>query len=155
MKIYTIGHSNRELPELIDLLKFYQIKIIADVRRFPGSPKNPQFNSRNLKQALEQAGLVYFWLGEQLGAFRPEGYENYMQSENYQKGVLQLSELAFRGTLGILCAEKLFATCHRLHISDSLTAKGFEIWHILDRDKISEHQRARIQRDDSSQLSLF
>jgi uncharacterized protein (DUF488 family) len=155
MKIYTIGHSNRELGDFIDLLKFYQLNVIADVRRYPGSPKNPQFNSGNLKQALQQAGLVYLWFGEQLGAFRPEGYENFMQSDVYQKGIVQLSELASRGTLGILCAEKLFATCHRVHISDSLTAKGFQIWHILDRDNVTEHQRAQILKDNSSQLSLF
>lgn len=155
MKVYTIGHSNRKQDDFLDLLKHYQIEIIVDVRRYPGSRKNPQFNSGNLKKALQPAGIVYFWFGEQLGAFRPEGYENYMQSEAYQAGILQLSELAYRGTLCILCAEKLFATCHRIHISDSLTEKGFQILHITDRDKVNEHQAAKILKDNTSQLSLF
>ena len=155
MKIYTLGHSNRELEDFIALLKYYQIKIIADVRRYPSTPKNPQFNSGILKKTLQQAGIVYLWLGEQLGAFRPEGYDNFMQSDTYKDGIIQISELAYRGTLCILCAEKLFSTCHRAHIGDSLIEKEFQIWHITDRDKINEHQQAKTLKDNSSQLSLF
>ena len=36
-KIWTIGHSIRTLNEFIELLQSFQIEMLADIRRFPGS----------------------------------------------------------------------------------------------------------------------
>jgi uncharacterized protein (DUF488 family) len=41
--VWTIGHSNRDLPTFLDLLRSEAIDALADVRRFPGSRKHPQF----------------------------------------------------------------------------------------------------------------
>jgi uncharacterized protein (DUF488 family) len=37
MKIYTLGHSTRNLEEFLDILKKFQIELVIDVRRFPSS----------------------------------------------------------------------------------------------------------------------
>jgi uncharacterized protein (DUF488 family) len=34
---WTIGHSNREPNQLIELLAAEAVEVVADVRRFPGS----------------------------------------------------------------------------------------------------------------------
>ena len=44
MKIYTLGHSTRELAEFVSLLNEYGIELLVDVRRFPMSQKYPHFN---------------------------------------------------------------------------------------------------------------
>lgn len=70
MKIYTIGHSNRGIEELLSLLRAYRIKLLVDVRAFPVSRKYPHFSRENIQQDLSQAGIEYLWLGKELGGYR-------------------------------------------------------------------------------------
>src|SRR5690606_13044083 len=44
-QIWTVGHSNRELAEFLDMLSAHDIQLVADVRRFPGSRRQPQFSA--------------------------------------------------------------------------------------------------------------
>ncbi|TRM73443.1 DUF488 domain-containing protein, partial [Sulfolobus sp. E5] len=50
MILYTVGHSNRTLDELIELLLEYKIGLLVDVRRWPKSRKFPHFNKENLEK---------------------------------------------------------------------------------------------------------
>ena len=43
-RIYTIGHGTRPVEELLECLREADIRTLVDVRRFPGSRRNPQFN---------------------------------------------------------------------------------------------------------------
>ena len=54
MRIYTLGTSNRSIEEFLEILKFYQIEAVADVRRWPGSQRFPYFKKENLKKLLLQ-----------------------------------------------------------------------------------------------------
>ena len=56
MEVYTIGHSTRTQDELIALLKEAGVGSLVDVRSYPRSRTNPQFNSDVLAGALERAG---------------------------------------------------------------------------------------------------
>ena len=51
MEVYTIGHSTRSQEELIGLLKDAGVTCLVDVRSFPRSRTNPQFNSDVLAAA--------------------------------------------------------------------------------------------------------
>jgi uncharacterized protein (DUF488 family) len=42
--IFTIGHSTRKLEELISVLKRFQVQRVVDIRHFPASRHNPQFD---------------------------------------------------------------------------------------------------------------
>jgi len=42
MRIWTIGHGTRAIDDFISLLKENEIKLLADVRAFPGSKRYPQ-----------------------------------------------------------------------------------------------------------------
>ena len=44
MHAYTVGHGIRPLEELIETLREAGVGTLVDVRRFPGSRRNPQFN---------------------------------------------------------------------------------------------------------------
>src|SRR5439155_15488141 len=59
MVVYTIGHGTRPLDELVAMLAGAGVQTLLDVRRFPGSRRNPQFNQGPLQGALAEAGIGY------------------------------------------------------------------------------------------------
>ena len=68
--VWTVGHSTRSIEAFIELLQAHGIEAIADVRRFPGSRRLPQFGEQALRESLAAAGIDYLWIGE-LGGRRP------------------------------------------------------------------------------------
>jgi uncharacterized protein (DUF488 family) len=62
--LWTIGHSNRQLGEFVDLLAEESIEAVADVRRFPGSRHCPHFGREALDSALHDVGLEYLHFPE-------------------------------------------------------------------------------------------
>lgn len=141
--IYTIGHSNRSLDKFIDILKFFRIETLIDVRRFPKSIYNPQFNKENLNIILPQSNIEYFWI-EKLGGFRKGGYLEYMNSKEFKEGLKRLIEIAKKKKSAIMCAEILWFKCHRRFISEKLASLGFKIVHIYDKNKIYEHKTLQL-----------
>lgn len=58
-KVFTIGHSNLEIHEFINLLKQHNITALGDVRSHSYSRYLPHFNKDNLKKALLDANISY------------------------------------------------------------------------------------------------
>ncbi len=143
-RIYTIGHSNRTINELLLILKNYNIKTVVDVRRFPKSTKNPQFNKEELEKQLKRHGIKYYWLGEELGGYRKGGYQEYMKTKDYLKGIQKLLELveSSNGNIALMCSEKLWFKCHRRFIADTLVNLGYRVIHIIELDRVQEHRRS-------------
>jgi uncharacterized protein (DUF488 family) len=154
MKIWTIGHSTRTIDEFISLLQANQIRLLVDVRSLPGSKRYPQFNKEALADSLGKTGIRYEHFPE-LGGRRnakPEskntawrnasfrGYADYMETEEFRKGVERLLDLAAgAGPTAITCAEAVWWRCHRSLISDYLKARRIEVVHILDSNKTQPH----------------
>src|SRR3712207_3329768 len=69
--IFTIGHSNRLWTEFLSIIKHYDISVLVDVRRFPGSRLWPQFNKGYMEKELENHNIKYFHI-EKLGGRRKE-----------------------------------------------------------------------------------
>ena len=163
-QIFTIGHSNRSFEDLVFLLKEFNIRALADVRRFPSSRKFPHFNRDPFKKQLEVHGICYIWF-EALGGFRSSvtkkespntglenpGFRNYadhMMTAEFREATEQIIALAKSQTTTIMCAEKFYWKCHRLLLSDFLIAQGVEIKHIVDHGQLRLHRlssRAVIQ----------
>ena len=91
-----------------DKLKSFNIELLADIRRFPGSKKYPQFNQGNLAKALKEAGIDYVHL-EDLGGRRKmqkdsinsrwrnesfRGYADYMQTSAFKNAIESLEDIA-------------------------------------------------------------
>ncbi len=104
MRIWTIGHSTRTIDEFISLLKENEIKLLVDVRAWPGSKRYPQFNKEALAESLSAHGIRYEHFPE-LGGKRKSkpdsrntawrnasfrGYADYMETEQFQKGIERL-----------------------------------------------------------------
>jgi uncharacterized protein (DUF488 family) len=140
MIIYTIGHGNRNIEEFIKILKYYDIELVVDVRRFPTSKKFPWFSINELSEILMKENINYVWLGEELGGYRKEGYENYIKSEKFKEGINKIEELSKSKILAIMCSEKLWFKCHRRFIANILVEKGYEVIHIFDEKKKQKHK---------------
>jgi len=140
--LYTIGHSNRKIDIFLKLLNKYNIRTIIDVRRFPTSKKYPWFSKDELNNILSSNDIKYIWLGEYLGGYREGGYVNYMNTDEYSKGIKMITEIisSSNGYVTLLCSEKLWFKCHRRFISDTLTKIGYKVIHIVDEDKVYPHK---------------
>ena len=164
--IYTIGHGNRELEELVSLLDKHGVGCVVDVRMFPGSRRHPHFGRGVLETSLPKAGLRYVWEGEALGGRRrprPDtphtalrnasfrAYADHMQSERFRDGIDRLLALARDTRPAIMCAERLPWQCHRYMISDYLVARGIDVRHVIDGSAPRAHAlriEARVSGED-------
>lgn len=133
--IYTIGSSTRPLPEFLAVLRGYQISALVDVRVFPYSKRFPHFSQQFLEETVPAAGLRYVFLGEELGGYRREGYEAYMSSPAFAKGVEVLSTIGREERVAFMCAERFPWKCHRRFIAAELERRGWRVIHIIDTDR--------------------
>ncbi len=138
--IFTVGHSTRSLPELVELLRDGRVQAVVDVRRFPASRKNPQFARENLEAGLRAEGLGYFWLGEELGGFRTGGYLAYSLTQPFRSGLARLEELGASRRVAVLCAERLWFRCHRRFIAEALARRGWRVIHLVEKGKSYPHR---------------
>ena len=154
MRIWTIGHSTRGIDEFISLLKENLIKLLVDVRAWPGSKRYPHFNKDALAESLNARGIRYEHFPELGGKrkSRPDsrntawrnasfrGYADYMETEQFQKGIERLLDVAAEvGPTAFMCAEAVWWRCHRSLIADYLKARGVEVLHILGANKVEPH----------------
>lgn len=151
--IYTIGHSTRLIEEFILLLVSFKIELLVDIRSYPGSKKYPHFNKEYLQKHLPEHSIQYQHLPELGGrrkalkdskndawrndAFR--GYADYMETEDFKKGIIILEDLASRYTTAYMCSEAVWWRCHRSLVSDYLKCKGWKVLHIMAENKSEEH----------------
>ncbi len=163
-EVITIGHSNRSMEDYLALLKEFEVRALVDIRRFPSSRKFPHFNRGNLQEELSRRNIESSWL-ESLGGRRQgasgqvspnEGLENigfrnyadHMLTEEFRSGIEGLLRIARCQRTAVMCAEKLFWSCHRRLLSDYLHAQGVVVRHILETGRIQEHRltlEARIE----------
>ncbi len=132
--IHTIGHSNRQLDEFLGVLTHFGIEVLVDVRRFPTS-KWDWFKLQNLAATLALKGIRYVHMGEELGGFRKGGYQEHMKSETFAGGIERLVKMADEQRVALMCAERMVFRCHRRFISTSLQSRGFEVIHIVDKQR--------------------
>ena len=151
MRIYTIGHSTRQLDELIGLVNDHGVKRLADIRRFPGSRRYPHFSRESLANSLPKAGIEYVHVVELGGRRVPlpdspntawrndqfRGYADHMATAEFQNALDRL--LASDVPTAIMCAEAVPWRCHRNLVADELTRRGHEVIHILGPGASQRH----------------
>ena len=167
LTIWTVGHSTRTLDEFLALLAAHRIEAVADVRRYPGSRKYPQFNRDALQRSLEEARIAYLPFPELGGrrrarpdsrntAWRHEafrGYADYMETEGFRAGIEQLLALAGRKRTAVMCAEAVWWRCHRSLIADYLKAEGARVEHIIGAGSPEPHPYTSAARLNNGRLS--
>ena len=162
--LWTIGHSTQPIEEFISLLRAHGIHLLVDVRRFPASRHNPQFNAESLAKTLQAASLQYRHMPELGGRrkSRPDsvnrgwrsagfrGYADYMQTDEFWGALQDLMAYGTSAPTAVMCAEAVPWRCHRSLIADALISRGWRVQHILSRAEAVPHQItpfARIEND--------
>ncbi len=151
--IYTIGHSNHQTEEFIELLRQHAIELLVDVRSSPYSRYVPQANRETLARALHAAGIAYGWLGDRLGG-KPGGiaadYDELRAGIAFQQGIDRLIALAAERRTVIMCAEGDYHHCHRYKlITPALLDQAVSVHHIQPDGSLVEEEQ------EPKQLSLF
>lgn len=154
MTVFTIGHSTRTTGDLVALLQPVGVELIVDVRSYPRSRTNPQFDAERLSAALAPAGLAYRHLrrlGGRRGVqalgrpspnklWRQAGFRNYADyalGPDFRAGLDELLSLAAAQRCAVMCAEAVWWRCHRQIIADYLLARGLAVSHILGPGQVA------------------
>lgn len=156
-RLYTIGHGDRRVGDLVRVLRSQAIETLVDIRSHPASRRHPQFDRRALQEELERRGMTYLWAGRQLGGLRrarshsphgalPEGlrgYADHMDSAQFARAITRLLDLAASSPAAVMCAERDPTHCHRSLLADHLSVvHGVEVIHLVDAQSRYGH-RAR------------
>ena len=153
MELWTIGHSTRPWEDFVALLRENAIACLADVRRFAGSRRNPQYSPVDMALALEEAGIDYLPMPDFGGRRKPEedspngawrvaafrGYADYMATPGFALARGRLVREAGARRVAVMCAEAVWWRCHRRLIADDFTARGWTVLHIMAPGKLQQH----------------
>jgi uncharacterized protein (DUF488 family) len=152
VQVFTIGHGTRPLEELVLTLSDAGVRTLVDVRRFPGSRRNPQFNREPLAGALGDAGIDYrhaVELGgrlsgepgeEQFACLRVAAFRSYaarMGTDGWQEA---LAAALAEPVPCFMCAETPWWRCHRRLIAELLAARGHDVVHLVSPRRRESHR---------------
>src|SRR5258707_1326545 len=150
--VLTIGHSNHTFERLVELLRMHGIAAVADVRSSPYSRFNPDFSREPLHDALKTRGILYVYLGRELGGRSDDpncyvegrvSYEKLAQRPLFKAGIQQLLNGAQLFRTALLCAEREPLACHRtLLVAKELVSLGIPVSHIHADGKLETHSDA-------------
>ena len=157
--IWTVGHSNVPAEVLLDALRSAEIQRLVDVRMFPQSRRNPQFNRDRLAATLGEAGIEYTHMPSLGGRRTPRedsanqglkdegfrGFADFMATPPFERALRELLRGAREGRTAIMCAESLPWRCHRSLIADALAARGLRVVHLIGGGE-REHQLTAVAR---------
>jgi uncharacterized protein (DUF488 family) len=162
--LLTVGHSTLPWDSFLSLLKAHGVRILADVRLMPQSRRHPQFRQETMRAALAEAGIDYVHFPELGGMRKPKpqspnagwknlhfrGYADYMETEDFARGLARLNALLPRGPVAIMCAEAVPWRCHRNLIADAEVSRGLPVAHIVGPKAPKPHKLTPFARADLS-----
>ncbi|AXH96707.1 DUF488 domain-containing protein [Ornithinimicrobium avium] len=146
LRVYTVGHSTRELDEVVQMLRANGVDLLCDVRSYPSSRKFPQWGQDAIVEELPD-DIGYRWLrdlggrrhtpagvpsengGWRVKAFRD--YADYMDTDGFDHGLDELLAAAAEHVPAIMCSEAVPWRCHRRLVTDALLVRGVEVCHIM------------------------
>jgi uncharacterized protein (DUF488 family) len=152
VSIWTIGHGARPLDELTSMLLDAGVRTLIDVRRYPGSRRNPQFNQPELRTAVEDAGIAYrhaVELGGRLSnepgedefeCIRVEAFRSYAARMRAREWQQALADALEEPDPCFMCSETPWWRCHRRLIAELLHARGEHVVHLMTPGRTAEHQ---------------
>jgi len=142
--LLTVGYGNRELDDVLALLRAHTVRYLIDVRSSPCSRFNPAFSKGHLAVAVEKAGIHFV------------DYLACREHADFKRGFERLRS-AFEQNAGaaIFCSELRPEHCHRTKlIAEAMTELGVPVGHI-DADGSLTGHRAVMERLGDAQMSLL
>jgi uncharacterized protein (DUF488 family) len=163
--IHTIGHSTRTIEIFAGLLRAHAVELVIDVRRWPASKRNPQFQRETLANSLQERGIEYLWRSDlggfrkaasdsintawQVGAFR--AYADFMLTPQFLSIAHEIEELAGVKRATFMCAEAVPWQCHRQLLADAFLVRDWNVRHIMD-DSCREHRLPPFARPEGERI---
>ena len=152
MRVLTIGHGTRPAEELVACLSTAGARTLVDVRRFPGSRRNPQFGAGVLAETLAASGLRYVHAvelgGRRSGEPREErfaciatrGFRSYAARMGTPEWQDALARALAEPAPCLMCAETAWWRCHRRLVAELLTARGHDVVHLIAPGRAQPHR---------------
>jgi uncharacterized protein (DUF488 family) len=156
--LLTFGHGTAEQVQIVEVLRGAGVEQLVDVRRFPGSRRNPHVARDLMQQWLPDAGIAYRWeprLGGrraaddepspdtwwQVAAFR--AYAGYTRTAEFGAGLADLLADAGRVRVAVMCSETVWWRCHRRLISDvAVLLHRVDVQHLGHDGRLTPHPPA-------------
>lgn len=152
--VYTVGHGNRTIDDLIATLTAIGVTRLIDVRSYPRSRRYPHFGYGPIGASLAAAGIVYEWRGREMGARRRgeaevnhpglreptfRAYAEHMRYDIFRLAAAEVLAQAEREAPCLMCAERDPAQCHRSLIADWMVVQGARVIHLIGPAEAREH----------------
>lgn len=142
MRVWTIGHGTRPAAALIEMLERAGAQTLVDVRRYPGSRRNPQYNRGAFERALAESGIAYRHAGAlggrlsgepgeaRFACIRQPAFRSYAARMGTEEWQTALASVLAEAAPCVMCAETPWPKCHRRFIADLLVARGHAVLHL-------------------------
>lgn len=122
--LYSIGHGQKTIDELINELISFDIKFLIDVRSSPFSKWAPHFNRGTIENLLNGFPIRYAYLGDVIGGrplddscYDKEGFFDYHKMALMPQFIEGLKRLISANEqqlkVAVMCSESNPAECHR------------------------------------------
>ncbi len=150
-RLFTIGHSNLGMEDLLSALIRHEIKVVCDVRSRPGSFRYPQFNREPLEARLISARIRYEFYGDQLGGrpldpayYLANGLVDYVArrgAPDFLQAVDRMLAASRQNNTVMMCAEEDPLHCHRfMLICPAVVQRGVTPAHLRRGGVLEQHR---------------
>ena len=162
--IYTIGHGRRSADELVAVLLEAGALTVVDIRRYPGSRRNPQFDQLALAETLDSAGIGYLHaveLGgmlsgepgeERFPCVREPAFRSYLARMGSERWQLALADALELPAPAFMCAETPWRRCHRRFVAELLTVREHDVVHLVRPGECELHRPSADAEDRDGKL---
>lgn len=169
-RLLTIGHGTSDRADLTRRLREAGIEVLVDVRRFPGSRRNPDVSRDALQEWLPDEGIAYVW-EERLGGrrrvpqdagdadawWRVEAFRAYAahtRTPEFDAGMRDLLARARDGGTAVMCSEFVWWRCHRRLVSDAaMLVHDVPVHHVMPDGRLQAHEPSEGARRSGSGLA--
>jgi uncharacterized protein (DUF488 family) len=166
--LLTVGHGQDGREQLSARLSGAGVRLVVDVRRFPGSRAHPDVAREALAEWLPEAGIGYQW-EERLGGRRRlapgepvtdawwtvaqfAAYAAHTRTPEFRSALDGVLAVARTQDVAVMCSEYLWWRCHRRLIADiAVLAHALPVHHLMPDGRLAEHRvadGARLGADD-------
>jgi uncharacterized protein (DUF488 family) len=155
--LLTVGHGPEDRAALGSRLTSAGVRLVVDVRRFPGSRNNPDVRRDALEEWLPESGIGYRWEAR-LGGRRslPKGepvedgwwtvaqfaaYAAHTRTAEFSAALDEVLAESTGGTVAVMCSESVWWRCHRRLIADvAVLARGVPVEHLMPDGRLAPHR---------------
>jgi uncharacterized protein (DUF488 family) len=165
--LISVGHGLLDRERLTDLLVSADVEALVDIRRYPGSRRDPSVNRDELAVWMPRAGIAYrtdgrlggrrrlpadapredpWWKVEQFAA-----YAAHTRTPEFGAALTELLEQSRRMSTAMMCSESVWWRCHRRLVADvAVLQHGESVEHLMHDGRRSPHTPsagARVRAD--------